>query len=169
MHYEFWAGESWGLKTVSNYFYIIFVFLNKCCRWFYMLFVFEHLKRCQISYLFVDVICLGVLKNGAKYHFCMRKSTGDMSKVISSLASRFLNFRTACISTPLPLPCADIDHFCMRKSTGDKYVQGDFLMGLTFSQFSHSMNFNPTPTSLCRHISFLYEKKYRRYVRGTLY
>ena len=95
------------------------MFLNKCCRWFYMLFVFEHLKRCQISYLFVDVICLGVLKNGAKYHFCLRKSTGDMSKVISSLASRFLNFRTACISTPLLLPCADIDHFCMRKRTGD--------------------------------------------------
>jgi hypothetical protein len=127
LYYEFWAGECWGLKTVSNYFYITFVFLNKCCRWFYMLFVFEHLKWCQISYLFGDVICLGDLKNGAKYHFCMRKSTGD------------------------------------------KYVQGDFLMGLTFSQFSHSMNFNPTPTSLCRHRSFLYEKKYRRYVRGTLY
>ena len=85
----------------------------------------EHLKWCQISFQYVHVICLGVLKNGAKYHFCMRKSRGD------------------------------------------KYVQGDFLTGLTFSQFSHSMNFNPTPTSLCRHGLFLYEKKYRRYVQDN--
>ena len=130
LYYEFWAGECWGLKTVSNYFYITFVFLNKCCRWFYMLFVFEHLKWCQISYLFGDLICLGDLKNGAKYHFCMRKSTGDKYvQVISSRDSRFLNFHTAWISTPLPLPCADIDHFCMRKSTGDMsevlYINGN--------------------------------------------
>ena len=32
----------------------------------------------------LHLICLGELKNGAKYHFCMRISTGDMSKVISS-------------------------------------------------------------------------------------
>ena len=37
----------------------------------------------MLSFL-LHVICLGVLKNGAKCHFCMRKSTGDMSKVISS-------------------------------------------------------------------------------------
>ena len=37
----------------------------------------------MLSFL-LHVICLGVIKNGAKYHFCMRKSTGDTSKVISS-------------------------------------------------------------------------------------
>ena len=31
---------------------------------------------------------LGVLKNGDKYHFCMTKSTGEMSKVTSSQGLR---------------------------------------------------------------------------------
>ena len=52
----------------------------------------EHLKWCQISFQYVHVICLGVLKNGAKYHFCTRKSTGDMSKVISSWGLTFSQF-----------------------------------------------------------------------------
>ena len=30
------------------------------------------------------VVCLGVLKNGTKYLFRLRKSTGDMTTVISS-------------------------------------------------------------------------------------
>jgi len=31
--------------------------------------------------ILVHVICLGVLQNGAKYHFHVRQTTGDMSKV----------------------------------------------------------------------------------------
>ena len=41
MYYEFWAGESWGPKPVSNYFYITFMLNISKYAWFLLWYLFS--------------------------------------------------------------------------------------------------------------------------------
>ena len=66
------------------------LFLHNFCVLLLSL-VFTYFLSWSTYFQYVYVICLGVLKNGAKYHFCMSKSTGDtLSMSFSAPLSAFL-------------------------------------------------------------------------------